>query len=303
MKKHPIVLLIWLARPHFLLGGILVYALGAGIAHYMGQIIRWDIYLSGQLWVTLIQMSTNFFNEYFDFHGDQENPKRTLFSGGSGALGPGKLPREVALWAGIICLSVAASFSVLLINRSHSVNELAVVMLLIFMGAFFYSVPPIRLAASGYGELTAAVIVSNLVPVMAFLLQSGEFHRLVAMATFPLTVINIAMMLALELPDYATDLKYGKRTMMVRAGWERGMLLHNILVVLGFTLLGLAVLFGLPFSIALPGLLSLPLGLFQIWMMNRIASGAKPNWAFLGFTAVALYIFMVYLLTFAFWTR
>jgi 1,4-dihydroxy-2-naphthoate octaprenyltransferase len=303
MKRQSLSLLIRLARPHFLLGAMLVYALGAGVTHYLGHTIRWDIYLFGQIWVTLIQLSTHFFNEYFDFQADQENANRTPFSGGSGALGPGKLPREVALWSGIICLTGAASFSVLLVSRSNNAMELSLVMLLIFLGAFLYSVPPVRLAASGYGELTTAVVVSNLVPAMAFILQYGELHRLLAMTTFPLTAINIAMMLAFELPDYATDLKHGKRTMMVRAGWERGMLLHNIMVVIGFLLLGTAIFFGLPISIALPGLLPLPLGLFQIWMMNRIASGAKPNWSILTFTAVAFYACVAYLLAFAFWTR
>jgi hypothetical protein len=91
--------------------------------------------------------------------------------------------------------------------------------------------------------------------------------------------------------------------MMVRAGWERGMFLHNLLIMAGFILLGAGVIFGLPFAIAIPGLLPLPVGLFQIWMMNRIAGGAKPNWFMLTFTAVALYTCMAYLLAFAFWTR
>lgn len=303
MKRHPLFLFIRLARPHFLLGAILVYALGAGVSNYLGYAIRWDIYLLGQAWVTLIQLSTHFFNEYFDFQVDLDNPNRTLFSGGSGALGPDRLPREIALWAGILCLTAAASFSVLLVSNSKAGLDLSLVMGLIFLGAFLYSVPPVRLAASGYGELTTAVVVSNLVPVLAFILQAGELHRLLAMATFPLTAINIAMMLAFELPDYATDLKHGKRTMMVRAGWERGMFLHNLLIMAGFILLGAGVIFGLPVAIAIPGLLPLPVGLFQIWMMNRIAGGAKPNWSMLTFTAVALYTCMAYLLAFAFWTR
>jgi hypothetical protein len=81
------------------------------------------------------------------------------------------------------------------------------------------------------------------------------------------------------------------------------MILHNLVILAAYLILGFAALFGLPLSIALPGFLTLPLGIFQIWMMNRIASGARPNWTALTFTAAALVGVTTYLLTFAFWTR
>jgi hypothetical protein len=89
-------LILRLSRPLFLFGAALLYALGAGIAHYLGFRIDWDIFLTGQLWVSLLQLSTHYLNEYYDAAGDQQNSNRTLLSGGSGAIGPGKLPRRVA---------------------------------------------------------------------------------------------------------------------------------------------------------------------------------------------------------------
>jgi 1,4-dihydroxy-2-naphthoate octaprenyltransferase len=111
------------------------------------------------------------------------------------------------------------------------------------------------------------------------------------------------MMLAFELPDYANDLKYEKLTLMVRIGWERGIAVHNILILVAFLLIGLAMLFGFPLIIALPALFSLPLGLFQIWYVNRIADGAKPNWNILVLLAVLVFGVTAYLLAFSFWTR
>jgi 1,4-dihydroxy-2-naphthoate octaprenyltransferase len=145
--------------------------------------------------------------------------------------------------------------------------------------------------------------VANLVPAFAFLLQTGELHRLLAMATFPLTLLHLAMMLAFEFPDYATDSRLGKRTLLVRMGWQRAVVLNNLLILGAYLTLGLAVVFGLPFYIALPSLLTLPLGLLQIWQMRRIAEGARPNWTALTLTGIALFSIVAYLLTFAFWTR
>lgn len=302
-------LLFRLARPHFLAGAALLYALGVGVARFLGASIDLSVYILGQVWITSIQLSTHFLNEYYDAPMDAANPNRTWFSGGSGTLrDPDRessegLPREIALWMGISCLAVAASLTVLLIRMTEPNGIIVAVMLLIFLGAFFYSTPPVRLVSTGYGELTTSIIVANLVPAFAFLLQYGELHRLLAMATFPLTPLHLAMMIVFELPDYAIDLKYQKLTLLVRMGWQRGMILHNLLILISFLILGIAALFGLPVAIALPGFLTLPLGLFQIWMMNRIASGGRPNWNALAFTAAALLGVTVYLLAFAFWTR
>ena len=303
MDFRAIRLFIKLSRPFFLLGAALVFALGVGIARYLGVTIDWGLYLLGQAWVTTLQLATHYFNEYFDSPADAANSNRTLFSGGSGALDEDGLPREVALWSGIAALTGATSFTVMLIRATGFNPALFLIMVLIFFGAFFYSIPPVRLVESGYGELTTSIVVASLVPAFAFILQYGELHRLVAMSTFPLIALHLAMMLAFELPDYANDLKFEKLTLMVRVGWERGVTFHNILILVAYLLMGLAMLFGFPLKVVLPALLSLPLGLFQIWYLNRIVAGAKPNWNVLGLMAVLVFGVTAYLLTFSFWTR
>lgn len=303
MERNPFILFVRLSRPVFLIGAVLIYALGVGIARYLGYTIDWGLYILGQAWVTSLQLATHYLNEYFDSPADARNTNRTFFSGGSGTLGEDGLPREVALWGGVVSLTAATSFTAMLMRADGFSPSLVIVMGLIFLGAFFYSVPPVRLVASGYGELTTSIVVAVLVPALAFLLQVGELHRLVAMTTTPLVFLHLAMMLAFELPDYAIDLKFDKLTLMVRLGWERGMTLHNLLILSAFVLLALALIFGLPTAVALPAFLILPLGLFQIWYMTRIAAGAKPHWNILGLMAVLLFGLTAYMLAFAFWTR
>jgi 1,4-dihydroxy-2-naphthoate octaprenyltransferase len=302
LKKN-FQLFIQLSRPLFLLGAIILFALGVGIAKYLGAAIDWGLYFLGQAWITMIQLSNHYLNEYFDFQADAHNRERTPFSGGSGALGPEKLPRSVAFWAAVTALTVAASITVLLLQYIEFRTDLLFLMILIFTGAFFYSVPPMRLLSTGYGELITSIIVSNLVPAFAFLLQSQEYHRLLAMSTFPLTALHLAMMITFELPDYATDIKYEKRTLLVRLGWQRGMVLHNLLILTSYILLVIALIYGMPLLIVLPAILLFPIGLFQIWSINRLANGAKPNWRLLTLIAVLLYSLTAYLLAFSYWTR
>ncbi len=293
-------LLIRLSRPHFLLGGFLMYGLGVCIALYLGKSVDFTIYLLGQAWGTMLQLSTHYLNEYFDAPADADNENRTIFTGGSGAIGPGKLPRATAFWAGMICLAAAATLTVILIRVASPSPATLFIMALIFLGAFLYAVPPVRLESSGYGELTTSILVANLVPAFGLLLQTGEMNRLLAMATFPLTPLHLAMLLAFELPDYANDVKHEKRTLLVRLGWQLGMRLHNILILVSFLLLGLAILQGLPTRIALPTFMVLPLGLLQIFVMSRIESGAKPHWTSLTLTAILLYGLVASLLTYTF---
>lgn len=296
-------LLIRLARPHFLLGGILLYAVGGGIARYLGYNIDWGVYFLGQFWVLMMQLSTHFLNEFFNAPADMNNPNRTWFSGGSGAIGPGKLPRAAAFWGALASLGATAAFTVSLITSGVLTPVAVLVMVLIFLGAFFYAAPPVRLESSGYGELTTSIIVAGLVPGLAFILQTGEVHRLLPMVTFPLVLLHLAMLLAFELPDYATDLKYGKTTIMVRIGWESGMRLHNFSIFGGYVMLGIALAWGLPFAIAMPAMLTFPLGMVQVWNMHRIASGGKPMWNVVTLTGIAIFAVTAYLLAFSFWTR
>jgi len=296
---------IQLSRPIYVLNSILLYSLGTGIAHYLSGQINWTSFFIGLAWIFFIVLGTQYLSEYFDPMAmrDDSTWKHTPFSGGSGSIGVGRLPREVALWAGLTCLTITASLTVLLIQKLGINLVGGLILGLIFLGEFLYAIPPFRLVSSGYGELIMSVIIIGMVPALAFVLQGHDFHRLLVMVAFPLTTLHMGLLLALEFPDYASDIKQGKRPAIVRIGWQRGMLIHNILILVSFVFLGMAFVFGLPLSVGWPVIFVLPIGLFQIWMMNRIADGAKPNWNLLVLVAISTFGLTTYLLTFAFWTH
>ncbi len=296
-------LFIQLSRPLYILYGVLLYILGTGLAHYLSGQVNWSSFLLGFVWVVLILLGFQYLNEYFDasiFTGEPIR-RHTPFSGSSGALGTDRLPRQLALWAGLTCLTVTASLTVLMVKSYDLGLNGGVIIGLILMGELLMVVPPIRLVTSGYGELLTSVIVVALIPALAFILQGHEYHKLLFMVAFPLTTLYLGMVLALEFPDYAVDLRQWKKPMIVRIGWQSGMLLHNILVLGSFVLIGITFVFGLPLRLGWPVFLVLPVGLFQIWMMNRIGDGAKPNWNLLVLIALSTFGLTAYILTFAFW--
>ena len=284
-----------LSRPLFLLGGILLYALGAAIAAYLGFQIVASIYLLGQIIVTSIQLMTQYLNEYYDTTNDEENENRTPFTGGSGAIGPDKLSRDTALYSAAAAITIAATASVVLLVAGERSIVSWLIILIAFAGAFFYSSPPLKLSNSGYGELTTSFIVAGFVPALAFTLQTDELHKLVIMSTMPLIALHFAMMLAFELPDYASDLKNNKRTLMIRAGWKTGMRLHDAAIAIAGVSLVMAYLNGLPPRVVLGSLIALPLALAQLWQFERIRRGYPTRWLTLTLGAIGLFALTAYL--------
>lgn len=295
--------LIKLIRPIFLLGGVLLYALGVGVAHYLGNTINWQSYILGQACVTSLQLTPIFLNEYFKALERSASGTSRLKKGEADPEGDSlQLTPTSALIVTASILTFGAVLTALIYSTRVLTLEGFAILGIAFLISFFYAAPPLRLAESGYGELMIAILMANLIPAFAFILQDGQLHRLIAMATFPLTPLYLAMTLALNLPSYGRDSAIEKRSLLVILGWQRGMGLHNLLVLIAFLILGIATVLGLPFKISWQAFLGLPIGLYQIWQMNRIMDGAKPRWRLLSLNALATFGLVAYLLAFSFWT-
>ncbi len=296
-----LIAFVRLSRPTFLLGGALTFALGALVARYEGYPMDGRLYVVGQLFVTAIQLMAHYLNEYWDVEADRFNTSRTFFTGGSGVLPEGGLSRETTLAAALTCLAVAGATALMLIFQYRVGPGSWVVMGLGFLGAFFYSSPPLALAGSGYGELTTSVLVAGLVPALGHWLQAGRPNLLLVIATAPLVLLHYAMLLAFEYPDFLSDEASGKRTMLVRLGRRRGLSLHNVLIGFAFGLAVVSPLLSLPVQVAGSMIFTTPLAVWQIITMRRLQRGEPVSFNRLTFGAVALFALTAYFIAFSFW--
>jgi 1,4-dihydroxy-2-naphthoate octaprenyltransferase len=292
-KNRSMVAISKYARFQLLLFSILMYFLGGGAARFLGETIEVPRFFLGMAFCVLVLFSSGLVKGYYDSHEE--------FRQVTGEERSNLLTRQALLQAGLVSMGAATILiAVMIINRQIELLS-AVLMLLLFVLGYFYSVPPVRLVQRGYGELLVAFSLANLIPAIAYTMQSGDLHRLLGMVTFPLTFILLAYQLANSLLPYASDLKNNKKTMMIVLGWQQGMNLHNLLVLGAYFTLGLAAIFGLPWSLTWPVLLTLPVGLFEIWQMIRIANGVKPAWRLMTFTSTMLVVLTAYLLTYTLW--
>jgi 1,4-dihydroxy-2-naphthoate polyprenyltransferase len=274
-----------LARPLFLYGGVAGIALGAAVAAWSGRHLDLVTYVSAQALVTAFHLMAHFANDYYDRECDA-GARRTAWSGGSGVLISGELPPRVALIAALVCaaLGLAASARFAVVGNA----TVAWIGIAILVFAWCYSAPPVRFAARGLGELDTVLVVAILVPFAGYAAFAGRIDDPILTAVLAPAGAMFAMMLCVELPDAATDLAAGKRTLVAVWGPARAWQLTIVATVFALVTAagsalrmhaGLAILALVPAAAAAFGLI-------------RRASG-DPRPASMAFWGVAFYATLV----------
>lgn len=295
-----LVYFIRLGRPVFLVGGFVFHGLGIAMALHAGADLNVVILLWGQVAITAVQLTTHYGNEFFDLEADLANQSPTNWSGGSRILPAGLLSPRVALIAAL-ALAALAFTAALVLGFGLRTGPLTLPLLLLALGtAWSYSAPPIRLHSRWVGELTAALLVPGLTPLIGFYLQMGHLIWLPVLAILPLCCLQFAMLLSVHFPDADGDAAAGKRTLVVRLGRVNAARLYIISLALAYLLLVPLVWAGVPAEVTVAIALSLPLALWQIRRMAREEWTAPSNWNSLAFWSVALLVGTAVLETAAF---
>ncbi len=284
-----------LARPLLLMLAALTYVLGAAIARYLGHTLTLSVFWLGLIGVLLAQASMSLLVEVF------RPANEPIVQGETPAERKGVY--DAALYVSIGALA-AASFIAVLLFQAGSVTPPAFLFLGISLIVLvLYSVPPVRLVDRGLGELALAVHLAYVIPLIGFLLEAGEYHRLLNVVTIPLAFLAFAAFLALDFPAYVDDLKYGRRTLLMQIGWERAVPLHHGLVIAGYVLFACAPLLGFSYALLWPAFLTLPFAILQILWLRNVAMGARPIWTMLSANAVSIFGLTAYFVMIAFWLR
>lgn len=277
-----------LGRPLFLLGGFLLYGLGVAVALYLGAQLNVAVLLWGQVAVTATQLMTHYSNEYFDLEADIANTTPTQWSGGSRVLAEGTIQPGVALVTAVIMGFIALLASLMLAFVLDTGPLTLPLLLLAITLGWSYSSPPLQLNSHGLGELTGAILITGLTPIVGFYLQAGSLVLLPFLVVFPLCCFQFAMLLVINFPDAAGDAAGGKHTLIHFLGQKNNARLHSVLLVLAYAALPLLWLLGLPGIVTLALLLISPLGIWLGWRMWRSAWGDPDQWNSLGFWSIGL---------------
>ncbi len=274
----------------FLVGGFVFHALGVVIALYQGVPLNPAALLWGQICITAIQWMTHYSNDYFDLEADRANPTPTNWSGGSRVLPDGLIAPKTALRTAqtFLLIATTAGFMLALFIVPAPLT-LPLLGLALFL-AWFYSAPPLRLHSRGIGELSGALLIPGLTPLVGYYLQARHLNALPFLAVFPLCCLQFAMLLAIEFPDAAGDEQSGKRTLVVRLGAKSAVRLYVAVLLLAYLSLPLLILAGLPSLDAVAVLLLFPLALSQLWRVRRGDYANPARWNTFAFFSIALFL-------------
>jgi 1,4-dihydroxy-2-naphthoate octaprenyltransferase len=287
--------LLRLSRPIHLLLTALTYALGAGLADYLGESHLPDSFWLGLTGVLLAQASMGLLGEAFRpanepiLKGESPSARQAL--------------RNNCLYLAIASLSIFIVIAWLLFV-THRLTLLGLVFVgLSVLTVLIYAAPPIRLLNRGFGEFLSAIHLAYIIPSIAFVLQAQDYHRLVGLTTVPLTVIALAYFLVMDFPAFADDQKYERCTLLTLLGWQRAIPFHHWLIITAYSLFAFTILLGVSHGFLWPVLIPLPFAILQARFLRNIGLGLQPNWTLLTANALAVFGLTAYFLALTFFIR
>ena len=259
-----------LARLQFLLGSGIFYVIGVLMALHQTGLLDIMALLLGLATMWLLQLSTHFLNEYYDQVGDYSNRHRTFFSGGSGVLAEGRLAPQVARLAAFIAFSLAV---LLLATATLTLSTFGLTTLVIFsiaaIGALGYSAPPLSLVERGLGELYVTLIVGLLVPLFGYSAQTGKTNLMFALACLPCASLILASVISVAFPDFKSDRKTLKQTLVVILGPEKAAKLYAGLLTAGYIMSWFITPLGIPITVVLSQAATMPIAALSLFELKR----------------------------------
>jgi len=245
----------WLlaSRPKTLSAAVAPVLTGAGLAAFH-QTLAWLPAVAALLGAVLIQIGTNFANDYYDFvrGGDTEARVGPVRVTQAGILPPASVKR--AMWAVLGAAMLVGVYLVWVAGWPIVWIGLASVAC-----AVLYTGGPFPLAYHGLGDLFVFLFFGLIAVGGTYYVQALAWPPDAVLAGAGVGALNTAILVVNNLRDIETDRVAGKRTLAVRLGVTGTRVEYHALVVAAAAVPVVGVLrFGWP-EAALAALLFLPL--------------------------------------------
>ena len=223
----------------------------------------------------LLHLVTAFFNDIADIRTDEINASRSLFSGGSGVIVEGLLQRSDLERAaiGAIYLSIFLTYILVVMLQVHW-------WIFLFVGwglvsGIGYSLPPLKIAYRGGGELLVMVTYSIALVWFGYFVQAGPVHSLLPwVLSLPIGFAVFALITVTQFPDREADLQAQKRSLVILMGESRTIRLVAAAIILSILAVLIALVTGaIPVVAGLLSLLCLPLAYSLVKIIKGKESG------------------------------
>ncbi|MEF8799768.1 MAG: 1,4-dihydroxy-2-naphthoate polyprenyltransferase [Halolamina sp.] len=259
---------VWLmaARPQTLPAAVAPVAVGTGLAVHEGMFTPLPA-LAALLGAVLIQIGTNFANDYYDAVQGADTPDREGFTRvtAGGLVEPASVKR--AMW-----LTFAAAILIGTSLVAVGGVPILVIGLLSVASGIAYTGGPYPLGYHGLGDLFVFVFFGVIAVTGTFYVQaaatlasgfplgvpSGTVPMAALLASLPVAGLSTAILVVNNVRDREEDRRTGKRTLAVRFGYTASRIEYLALLALAYVVPALLLWRGFDLVVLLP-LLSLPL--------------------------------------------
>jgi 1,4-dihydroxy-2-naphthoate octaprenyltransferase len=184
---------------------------------------------------SLIHLASNTMNDYFDFKCGSDSPDtcKTPFSGGSGLMVEKLLAPGEVLTLSICLLTVAAltGFIILYLSPGTPLFILFFGAAGIFLG-YAYTAPPFNFVYRGLGEFTIFLAFGPLTVCATHYILSGTISIPPFLYSLAPGIMTTAILWINQFPDYETDKRAKKKTLVVQIGLSRSRYIYFILIAL-----------------------------------------------------------------------
>jgi 1,4-dihydroxy-2-naphthoate octaprenyltransferase len=212
------------ARPRTLPAAVAPVLVGSACALHAGGFVAVPA-LAALLVALLLQVATNFVNDWGDHRRGADGPDRV---GPSRAVAAGWISPRAMVSAAALAFGVAALLGLYLTLRGGAA-ALALGMLSIAAG-IAYTAGPFPLAYRGLGEPFVFVFFGPVAVCGTELVQRGAVSPLALAASVPVGLLAAAILVVNNVRDVDGDARAGKRTIAVRLGASRTRGLYVLLV-------------------------------------------------------------------------
>lgn len=254
----------WLlaARPKTLIAAIAPVWVAGGLAfHY--NTFKWAPQLICLIFGCLIQILTNFANDYYDYTQGIDTPER---------IGPKRMVATGRIQPRVMVRALySTTFLTFLMGASllvyGSLWLLPIGILALFF-AYAYTAAPFSLGYKGWGDLLVIIFFGFVAVGCTFYIQSDFWCWEIIWLSLAVGLLSNNILLVNNYRDYTTDLRAGKQTSIVRFGTAFGRRYYKINSFLSLMLPILFKLNGYSFYILLPWC-TLPLCIKNIHMLEQ----------------------------------
>jgi 1,4-dihydroxy-2-naphthoate octaprenyltransferase len=295
MGPSPWRLWIEAARPKTLPAAVVPVMVGTAVAaaHRSADYGKAAICL---LFALLVQVGTNFANDYFDFVKGADTPARV---GPRRAVAAGLIAPRTMLGATWLVLGAAFLVGLLLVREGGWI--LLPVGIVSIACAIAYTGGPFPLGYNGLGDLFVFIFFGLVAVDATFYVQAGGLSPDATSCAAAVGLLAANILVANNYRDAETDARAGKKTLVVRFGRKFALWQYALSHVVALLCPAALILYGYRWPVLLPLLLA-P---WAASLTRRLGASREPaeQIALLGSTAKYLAAFGVLLCAGAVWGR